>query len=238
MKAVIYTGTRNIYDQMIPAIRSLVTNTEVDKIYLMIEDDAFPFDLPPQAEVINAGKLCRALFPEGGPNWDTRFRPLCMMRAACARVLPKGLDRVLQLDVDTIVTDSLDEIFETSLRGKLFAAVPEHLGAWKPYGETYWNAGVMLLNLSKIRKDGVDEQLVEFLNTEKVPYIDQDAWNALASDKGAELPVRYNECFVTGYTDAPAIVHYAGIRDWYYNPGMKRVEYLDKYKAMLEPWRS
>lgn len=236
MKAVVYTGTRNLYEHMIPAMRSLLKHSGVEKIYLLIEDNAFPYPLPPQAEIINVSGICRELFPPDGPNGDTWFRPICMMRAAYPKVLPADLDTVLQLDVDTIVAGPLDGIWDTDLSGKYFAAVPEHRETFKPYGPLYYNAGVMLLNLAEIRKDRMDDLLIEFLNRTKVPYIDQDAWNALASDRGIALPVPYNECFVTGYTPAPVIVHYAGHKDWTHNRSMYRAEYLDTYRAMLTPW--
>ena len=238
-RAVIYTGTRNLYEHMVPAMRSLLKHSHVDRIYLMIEDDAFPYPLPDQARILNVRD--QTVFPPEGPNYTTRFRPICMMRAACARVLPSSLKRVLQLDVDTIIDDSIDELWDMDLTGKWFAAVPEHLGTFKPYGPRYFNAGVMMLNLAEIRRDRITGELVRMLNTEQVPYIDQDAWNKAAAEhpeKAAELPVRFNECFVTGYTDRPAIVHYAGCTDWTTSSSMFRVQYRDKYRAMLDPWEA
>lgn len=43
MKTAVYTGTKNLYPHMIPAIKSLLFNSDVDIIYLLIEDDVFPF---------------------------------------------------------------------------------------------------------------------------------------------------------------------------------------------------
>ena len=42
IKAAVYTGTKNLYKAMVPAVKSLVCNSDVDKIYLFIEDDKFP----------------------------------------------------------------------------------------------------------------------------------------------------------------------------------------------------
>lgn len=233
MKAAVYTGTRNLYEHMAVAMKSLLAHSTVEKVYLLIEDDVFPYTLPPEAEAINVSGMCRALFPAGGPNSDTPFRPICMMRAACARVLPEELETVLQLDVDTVVAGDADGIWETDLTGKYFAAVPEYRGSYKPYGPKYYNAGVMLLNLKKIREDGMDGTLIDFLNRERVPYIDQDAWNRFGAEAAADLPVRYNECFVTGETNRPVIVHYAGVRDWTTSETMPRREYLLRARAAV-----
>jgi len=43
---------------------------------------------------------------------------------------------------------------------------------------------------------------------------------------------RYNECFVTGYSEEPAIVHFAGVRDWQTSNRAARREYLKKYREM------
>lgn len=227
MTAAVYTGTRNLYEHMIPAMKSLMINSPVDRIYLMIEDDKFPFPVPDCVEVINLND--HMLFHDG-PNMGTQFTPYCMMRAATAKLLPKDLGRVLQLDVDTIVEDSLDELWEMDLTGKYFAAVPEYLGTFKPYGPTYYNCGVMMLNLEEIRNTHIDDALIEFLRTEQVPYIDQDAWNKLGADKAAVIPTRFNEAFCTGYSSTPAIIHFAGIADWSTNPTVKRASFLEKYR--------
>ena len=42
MKVAVYSGTRKLYPYMAPAIRSMMANSSVDKIYLYIEDDQFP----------------------------------------------------------------------------------------------------------------------------------------------------------------------------------------------------
>jgi len=53
MKVAAYSGTRNVYYRMIPAVKSLLKNSDVDKVYLLIEDDIFPYDLPDKIVPIN-----------------------------------------------------------------------------------------------------------------------------------------------------------------------------------------
>lgn len=228
MTAAVYTGTRNLYGEMVAAVKSLLKNSTVERVYLLIEDDEFPYPLPECVETINIAEETRRTFPPEGPNAGTQFKPLCMMRAVCARVLPESLERVLQLDVDTIVLDDLQELWDMNLTGKWFAAVPEHLGKFRPYGPKYYNLGVAMLNLREIRESGVDKRLAELLNEEELPYIDQDAWNKLGMERAAELPVRFNECFCTGHTEHPAIFHYAGILHWHHEP------LVERYRSM--PW--
>ena len=53
MRAAVYCGTRNVYDDMIPSMKSLLIHSNVEKIYFLIEDDKFPYELPPEVECIN-----------------------------------------------------------------------------------------------------------------------------------------------------------------------------------------
>jgi hypothetical protein len=53
MKVAAYSGTRNVYYRMIPAVKSLLKNSNIDLVYLLIEDDIFPYDLPEKVKCIN-----------------------------------------------------------------------------------------------------------------------------------------------------------------------------------------
>lgn len=229
MKAAVYSGTRNLYSSMVTAAKSLIYNSSVDKIYFLIEDDEFPEWLPPQIETMNVSG--QKFFPKDGANFKTQFTYMSLLRVCYTKLFP-DLDKILQLDVDTVVVDNIDQLWNTKLNNAWFAAVVEDYSTYKPFGPKYYNAGVALFNLKKIRADQADERLIEFLNTTKVPYIDQDAWNRFGIGKDIALPVRYNESIVTGYTDSPAIVHYAGFKEWTSNPKVCRREYLKHYREM------
>ena len=229
MKAAVYSGTRNLYASMVTAAKSLIFNSSVDKIYFLIEDDEFPEYLPPQIEIINVSG--QKFFPKDGANFRTSFTYMSLLRVCYAKFFPE-LDKILQLDVDTICVDNVDELWEIDLADKWFAAVIENHSTYKPFGPKYYNIGVAMFNLDWIRKDQIDERLIHFLNTVKVPYIDQDAWNRFGIGRDKRLPVRYNESFVTGYTDNPAIVHFAGFKEWRNNPRTARREYIKRFEEM------
>lgn len=233
IKAAVYSGTRNLYPHMVTAAKSLVANSSVDKIYFLIEDDTFPEYLPPQIETLNISG--QRFFPKNGANFRTHFTYMSLMRVTYAKLFP-DLDKILQLDVDTICTDNVDYLWDIDMKDRWFAAVVEDLGTYKPFGPKYYNIGVAMFNLEQIRKDKVDEHLINYLNTTSVPYIDQDAWNRFGIGRDMALPVRYNETFVTGYTDNPAIVHFAGFKEWISNTRVPRKEHIRKYRDMS--WES
>lgn len=225
---VVYSGTRNLYPYMGAAIRSLRKHNKNAKVYILAEDDDLPIKEP--CTVINVAG--QTYFPKTSPNINNEFTYMAMMRVCTPELIAE--DKVIQLDVDTIVCDSLEPLWQFDLDGKWVAWCEEHQGRWKPYGDKYYNFGVAVLNLKQMRKDNATQTLVNALNSRHYPFIDQDVMNQYAvPDKMAEIPVRYNECFCCGYTDNPAVVHYAGIRDWYENKNTFRWEYLEQYRGEL-----
>ena len=211
MKVAVYSGTRNLYPDMVTAAKSLFFHKGADKVIFMIEDKEFPEYLPQQIETMDVSG--QGFFPKTGANFRTSFTYMSLLRVCYTKLFPE-LDKVLQLDVDTLVLDDISQIWETNLQGKWFAAVREDYSSYKPYGSTYYNIGVALFNLNQIRKDEVDEKLISFLNRQEVKYIDQDAWNRFGIGKDVKLPNRFNESIVTGFTEEPAITHFAGYKDW------------------------
>lgn len=229
MKAAVYSGTKNLYGDMVTAAKSLIYNSSVDKVYFLIEDDKFPYELPPIIETMNVSG--RGFFPSTGANFKTHFTYMSLLRVCYTKLFP-DLDKVLQLDVDTVVVDNIDELWDVNLKNKWFAAVLEYLSTYKPYGPVYYNIGVAMFNLDQIRKDGIDERLIDFLNTTEVPYIDQDAWNRFGIGKDVAIPTRFNETIVTEFTESPAIVHFAGFSGWQTNKRVARREYLKRFREM------
>ena len=223
---VVYSLTRNLYPYLKGAIRSLLDHNSDVRIYVMAEDDELPFEIPCEHYVLNMSG--QTYFPPDNPNMRSHFSYMAMLRLATAELIPE--DRVIQLDVDTIICDSLQPIWEIDLTGKWIAWCEEYNGSYKPFGPKYYNFGVAVLNLQQLREDNAPAFLIRTLNVVQVPFLDQDIMNIYAvPDKTADLPVRYNESFCCGYTPNPAIVHYAGFPDWMTNRSIYRAEYLEKY---------
>jgi lipopolysaccharide biosynthesis glycosyltransferase len=222
---VIYSGTRNLYPAMKGAIRSLLEHNPDAKVYVLAEDDTLPFDLP--CTVINVSG--QQYFTEQCPNIKTVFTYMAMIRVCTPELIPD--DRVIQLDVDTIVCDSLEPIWNLDMDGKWIAWCEELYGTWKLFFPRYYNFGVAVLNLEQMRKDKATKKMVYEMNTNKYPFADQDVMNLYAvPERTVDLPNRYNESFCCGYTEHPAIVHYAGYPDWYTSNAMPRWWLRDRYK--------
>lgn len=127
------------------------------------------------------------------------------LRLLLHRVLP-DIDKVLYLDVDILVRESLLPLWRTELGDHLLAAVkgPVNLAdkwEWnseRPYWKLlagmrggYINSGVLLLNLAQIRRQQIDRQW-EKLAEQKLYYQDQDILNITCRDRIIYLPPKYN----------------------------------------------
>jgi len=231
MRAAVYSGSRNLYPHMVVAAKSLIANSSVEKIYFLIEDDTFPEALPPLIETVNVSG--QTWFPQGGPNMKSQFTYMALVRACYASLFP-DLDKVLQLDVDTIVVDNIDALWDIDMGSKWIIAAEEPYNTyWKPWGMQYYNVGVSMFNLKAIRQAGIEKEIVHDLNTVEEKFVEQDAWNRFgAPRKFITLENRYNDSKPCGFTDNPAIVHYAGWKNWWDEGSCPRREYYTKYRNM------
>ena len=226
---VVYAVTADYQPRILPSLRSLIEHNPDANIWILTETDAVP-SLPCYAHVINVSG--QDIFPAAGVNYKNRFTYINLLKV-CYPIFIDA-DKVIHLDADTIICDSLEQIWKLDLSGKWFAACPEYTGSYKPFGDLYYNLGVAVINLHQMMVDGIVPEMVRYLNQIPQPWADQDAWNkyALEQDKAVPFAVRFNENFATGYTENPAVVHFCGIPDWWTNKTMKRREYLERYRPL------
>ena len=225
---IAYALTKNVYDWMLPSIRSLAEHHPDAKVYILCEDDEFPFELPMKAEIINI--TGQKWFPKAGVNYNTSFGYVNFLKVMYPTILC-GVDKVIHLDIDTIIADKLDDFWNMDLTDKWVAAVPEYRASYRPFGDTYYNMGVALVNLERMRFDNIEPIMAGYLNVVKQPYADQDAWNKYGTHYNMMVTadLRFNENVCTGFTDNPAIVHYCGDKGWWTNKNLYRREYLERY---------
>lgn len=112
-----------------------------------------------------------------------------------------ALDKILYLDSDILILDDLASLWEEDVSGVYAAVVCDnqtiigHEGHLKWLGfahEKYFNSGVMLLNLDKMRNDEITSRLMEYRISGKNRFMDQDALNVVFDNCVRFVPVRYN----------------------------------------------
>lgn len=209
-RVAVYSGTRNVYNDIITSMKSLLYHNRMDRVFVLAEDGTIGDNLPDCVTVINVSG--QQYFPEDGPNYDTPWSYMVLMRAAYADIFDKE-SIVLSLDIDTIIQDDISDLFNTDMSGSYFAGVHE---VKRTEQDDYCNFGVVLMNLDKLR-DGKAEQIVRALNETRYDYPEQTAFNTMCSGNITLLPNRYNVTpysHLTGDAERESIIHYAGIRYW------------------------
>lgn len=117
--------------------------------------------------------------------------------------LKPDIERALYLDIDIIVTRSLSTLWKIDIGDNYLAAVPnKHEKFTLSYknkiglcnNSTYYNAGVLLLNLKKMREDNISQKLIKNSaeNVDLYDYGDQDSLNVTCQNRIKTLPFRYN----------------------------------------------
>jgi len=207
----VYSGTRNLYPYMVGAAKSLVEHSDVERIFFLIEDAKFPTWLPDLVECIDVSN--QKFFPPDGPNMNSKFTYMALVRAALCHILPKDVKKVLSMDVDTIVKRNVSDIWDLPMEGCYLAASTEPDRARN--NMQYVNVGVALFDLEFLRESGKTDEVVDVLNRRRYPWLEQDVFSYLCQGRIAEMPSEYNaNRFVRPWKGDPKIVHFAGYPVW------------------------
>ncbi len=115
-------------------------------------------------------------------------------------LLPATVDKVLYLDSDVLVTDSLEQLWNTDLSDHVAAGVKDCFN--KKYYDLlglkecahYCNSGVILINLKKWREERIGDQVRQYVHERNgyVFFMEQTVMNGVIQDKWLILPVKYN----------------------------------------------
>jgi lipopolysaccharide biosynthesis glycosyltransferase len=133
---------------------------------------------------------------------DPLFSGAMWYRIFLPNLLP-AVDRILYLDVDTIVADSLSPLWEIDVSESYLAAVtnvfqhnhlhrPASLGLAGP--EVYFNSGVLLFNLEEMRRADAATALRKYAveQAERIEWPDQDTLNVVLGSRRVPLHPRWN----------------------------------------------
>ena len=167
--------------------------------------------------------------------------------------------RLIYLDCDLLVCSELDELWNADLREHIVGAVPDafsedHGALGFTDDETYFNAGVLLIDVERWRSAGLTDTLVNYIrnNMSVLRHHDQDAINAVL--RGKIVPLALNWNFTPRHADAdpnvlgmsrrefmairrkPGIVHFAsGYKPWLRGAEPHYKSWYYRYRD-LTPW--
>ncbi|WKY43082.1 glycosyltransferase family 8 protein [Eubacteriaceae bacterium ES2] len=202
---------------------------------------------------------------------STRWPQSAFTRLYSGQLLSKDLHSILYLDCDTIICGNISDLgnFDSSkyvcygIKDCISSTYKENIGLKKD--SIYVNAGVLVLNLDKMReyniKNEIDEYMKRYLKL--INYADQDILNGIFFNKIGVLDPKYDVMTIvvahkydeiislrkpTNYyseeelllaTNKPVIIHYTTnmriVRPWYNNTDHPLSNEFRKY-YQISPW--
>lgn len=229
-------STRNWYFYVATEIYALFKHNEVSKVYLFIEDDKIPYLKDKRIEFININKT-KGYISNQSPNYNTKYSKLSYVRCYFSKLLNE--DKILYLDADAIVVDNIKELWNLDINNKALAGIHEG-GEWSKHlgvagmDDKYINSGVLLMNLDFIRKERIDDAMINLLNTNRYAYPDQDVINLACKDKIRYISNIYNSTETTGIVDNAKIIHYIRERKGWIPTSPRSEIWYRYYLEMLE----
>ena len=193
------------------------------------------------------------------------FNTSFLLRLYSYRILPKDIQYILFLDVDIIITSSLKELTNIQLDKNTALAAVKDLVRYDDYERlgidrekhTYFNAGVMLINLDYWREHNIGNKCLNLLIAHSTLYkfLDQDALNVACEGHVTYLHPKFN-CITSFFarreflkarvreeefenvqdaTKSPVIIHYTfPYKPWHKGGFVPKRELWEKALAKTE----
>ena len=100
-------------------------------------------------------------------------------------------DKLLYLDVDILFNRDITLLYDIDVTGYEYAVARDHYGKYL-INPNYINAGVLLLNMTEIKKTGLLEKSRNLIKTKKLVFADQSALYR-STTKKKMLPQKFND---------------------------------------------
>lgn len=142
-----------------------------------------------------------------------------------------NLDKILYIDGDVLIQSDLCDLYKTDISDFYAGVCIDYGGLTFPMpfnkrlkikNKYYFNSGMLLLNLKKLRNDDIPKKLIDYRINKNNFYMDQDAFNVIFKEKVKYLSFKYN-FIITCWRDFGENI----LTDFYKLPKKeKRVDYL------------
>ncbi len=243
---ILVTLDSNYIEQLIVMLTSLTVSNPKENFHVYIahstlnEDDFYTIKnciITSRCNIIDI-KVPPSMFADAPVT--ERYPKEMYYRIFAPQYLPRELDRILYLDPDIVIINSIKELYYMDMENNFFAAASHVSKSLKKINEirldmpeesTYINSGVMLINLKELRKKQNIQEVYDYIENKKLVLVlpDQDVLNGVYAHKTIHLDAMvYNlsERYLTFYNANPknianrkdmrwivqntSIIHYCG----------------------------
>ena len=211
MVNILLCGNKKVFDGALTQLISMTNRTNetincyiftmnltrLSKEYISITDEQIEFlnevikskNKNNKVTKVDVTKIYEEEFA-GSANESAYCTPYTLLRLFADKIsiIP---DKILYLDIDIMIGGDITKLYSINIEQYEYAAVKEKYGCWLIRPD-YINAGMLLLNMKKIRETGLLEKARQRIKTKKMLFADQDAlyWS---TTKKLILPRIFNE---------------------------------------------
>ena len=116
-------------------------------------------------------------------------------------ILPDDVHKVISVDCDTVIVQSLAELWNTDISKAIVAGVNEAMSKQYRFNlgkkdqDYYLNSGLLMFNVDAMRKEGYEQKFLDYMKKygSSLAYLDQDAVNAVVpQNRIAIIPPKFN----------------------------------------------
>ncbi len=195
-------------------------------------------------------------------KFSKRISMATYYRCILADLLPTTIDKLIYLDCDIVILGDIRPFWNIPLEGIGVAAV-EDIGCNEPQRyqilqypqeDSYFNAGVLLINLDYWRKHNITKACIDYYQKypERILFNDQDLLNSVLHKDKILIDLCWNvqdgfyrtpKVFSKEWKDKfvevlknPIILHYTNRKPWDYDSQHPLKDEYFKYLA-LTPWK-
>ena len=188
------------------------------------------------------------------PADSSSFPLTVFLRIFAPYIIDQDAERMIYIDVDTIVQDDISTLWNMPLGNYTIGAVQDYSGTidckwagipnYKQLGlagnSKYFNSGVLLINPKKWRAEKITDKVIEVLVKYKefVVMPDQYGLNVVFANNWLEINPKWN-WFANKDDEKPSLIHFVEIK-----PIFTSYKFKDSYKKefyrylSMTPWKN
>ena len=213
MVNILFCGNDKVFDGMLSCALSILKRTDsaepftfyiftmdvshIKETYLPVTDGQAAFleqvvkgyNEENRVRLIDVTELYQREF-QSSPNESTYCSPYTLIRLL-ADLVEEVPDKLLYLDVDVLLARDVHLLYDLDIEAYELAGAPDHYGKYLIHPR-YINAGVLLLNMKRMRENGFFVRARELIRQKKMIFADQSAINRTVKRRRV-LPQRFND---------------------------------------------
>lgn len=208
---VVLAADDNYAQHVSVVIASIMANTKEDVRFFLLSNDISEKKLNLLCETANSlGAIINVIDLTKYDKFNNLYTSghiskTAYFRIDIANILPNDVKKIIYLDVDLLVLDDINKLWNFDMKSYPVAAVADYgimaskrLRAQKQNcigfdnNISYFNSGVMIFNLSLWRKYDYAEKVLQLAYNSNFRHHDQDALNKIFKGNWGHLPLRWN----------------------------------------------